>query len=121
MEAAAVFVCMALSLVIAAAGFRCLRENNKKIKDLAKRIHTIDGKFKALSTDKPFCCETATEDEMRARCREKGKGSDYTGYMVDCFIVKLSHKELSAKYNIADRTSVAYKKKRKQELEGGTR
>lgn len=91
---------------------------------LAKLRLTID-KMKLLTNSDLFNPETATEEEMRERCRRLGKSQEYADFCVDAFVLKLRRKVLAEKHesctylhspSTAQDTVKRVKARRKREL-----
>lgn len=66
---------------------------------------------------KPFCCDTATEEEMRTRCRSLGKSKEYEQFCVLAFTYKERRKDIAAQLFLAESTVKEYKRVRRKELE----
>ena len=65
----------------------------------------------------PFVTETATEEEMRKRCRELGKGEEYADFCVDAFVKKIRRKAQAEKIGVEENTVKYYRNIRRKELE----
>lgn len=68
-------------------------------------------------TEHKFCCTTANEDEIRARCLELGKNDEYANFVILAFRSGLRQKEIAAKTGLTVETVRKYKRIRRKELE----
>lgn len=60
---------------------------------------------------------TATELQIRDKCRKLGKSKEYADFCVLAFVDKLSNKKLAEIFILSVKTIKAYKTNRKKELE----
>lgn len=74
-------------------------------------------KLKGETSERPFRCSTATEDEIRARCLLLGKSDEYANFLVAVHRSGRTQKEIAADFGIATATCKEYKRKRSREIE----
>jgi len=74
--------------------------------------------LKQFKDKPPFRCETATADEIRARCIERGKTDEYADFLIAVHRSGKTQKEIASEHGIAPATVKEYKRKRTRELEG---
>jgi hypothetical protein len=67
--------------------------------------------------NKPFRIETASADEIRARCVAHGKNDEYAEFCIMAFRSGLTRKEIAEKLHLSFNTVKEYKRIRKAELE----
>jgi hypothetical protein len=82
--------------------------------DISSKKDAIIAKFKEKL---PFRCATATSDEIRARCLEKGKDDRYANFMVAVYRSGRLHKDIGDEFGFSEGTVNEYKRKRTKELE----
>lgn len=100
--------------------------NNEIAKILDKTPSYIDNRLvnirkkllKLPIFNKPkFSCDTATEYQIKEKCRKLGKSKEYVDFCIDAFVVKLTRKEMANKYMLEPNTIKQYKRIRRKELE----
>lgn len=64
-----------------------------------------------------FSCDTATEYQIKEKCRKLGKSKEYADFCIDAFVIKLTRKEMASKYMLEPNTIKQYKRIRRKELE----
>ena len=71
----------------------------------------------AIKAKPPFSCRTATPEELRRRCLERGIQGRHQDMVADHYSGNMTHKEIGDKYGIAEKTSIEYKRALTKKLE----
>ena len=67
---------------------------------------------------RPFCVKTASEAEIRERCRALGKSKEYEDFCVMAFAWKMRRKQLAAEMGYSESAVRRYVTRFRRELEG---